>query len=397
MFIERKKKVKVVLGSLPLLSNIGNIFDDKIIDFFNEISKSIISNKVFRKYPDLVQFGFWSRKSNLEKISKNYKSNNLIIGRGIVLHIVPSNVPLNFAYSFAFGMLSGNANIIRLPSKNFTQTNLLCKIIRSLLNKNKFKNLKKLICLIKFERSDELASYFSKNVDCRLIWGGDETARVFKNYKTKLRCIDLIFPDRYSACLVDLKALEKLKLAELKILVKRFYNDCYTMDQQGCSSPQSIIWLGEKNLSLKTKFWSILKDIVEKEYQHDLPVTNKKLASIFKLAANNKGNFFYNLKNFKVAKINLNKNKKLMEKIKCHYGTFAEINIKKINELANIISDKVQTITYYGINKKNLENLIIKHNLKGVDRLVPIGRAFDMGEIWDGYDIIKSLSRTIAN
>ena len=50
------------------------------------------------------------------------------MGRGTVLHITPSNVPTNFAYSMVFGLLSGNNNIIRLPSKNFLQVKILCEI-----------------------------------------------------------------------------------------------------------------------------------------------------------------------------------------------------------------------------------------------------------------------------
>jgi len=71
--------------------------------------------------------------------------------------------------------------------------------------------------------------------------------------------------------------------------------------------------------------------------------------------------------------------------------------LKKINKLKDIISEKIQTVTYYGFIRKDLENLILKYNFNGLDRLVPIGRAFDMGEIWDGYDVIRSLSRTIGN
>ena len=43
-----------------------------------------------------------------------------------------------------------------------------------------------------------------------------------------------------------------------------------------------------------------------------------------------------------------------------------------------------------------IENFILTNNIVGVDRLVPIGRAFDIGPIWDGYDIIYSLSRIIS-
>ena len=46
--------------------------------------------------------------------------------------------------------------------------------------------------------------------------------------------------------------------------------------------------------------------------------------------------------------------------------------------------------------KKKLTNFISKNNLHGIDRMVPFGRAFDMGHIWDGFDIISSLSRKIS-
>ena len=43
------------------------------------------------------------------------------VGRGIVFHITPSNVPLNFAYSWLSGILSGNLNIVRVASKKSEQ------------------------------------------------------------------------------------------------------------------------------------------------------------------------------------------------------------------------------------------------------------------------------------
>lgn len=40
-------------------------------------------------------------------------------GRGVAFHIAPSNVAVNFAFSLAAGLLTGNANIVRLSSKPF--------------------------------------------------------------------------------------------------------------------------------------------------------------------------------------------------------------------------------------------------------------------------------------
>ena len=60
------------------------------------------------------------------------------------------------------------------------------------------------------------------------------------------------------------------------------------------------------------------------------------------------------------------------------------------------ISEKLQTVTYYGTDFDKIKKFIIKNQIKGIDRIVPIGRAFDITPEWDGVDIISTLSRTIG-
>ena len=42
-----------------------------------------------------------------------------------------------------------------------------------------------------------------------------------------------------------------------------------------------------------------------------------------------------------------------------------------------------------------IKNFINGNNPRGVDRVVPIGQSLHISLDWDGYDIIKSLSRGI--
>ena len=177
-----------------------------------------------------------------------------MLGRGTVLHITPSNVPMNFAYSYMFGILSGNNNIVRLPSRKFVQINILNKIISKILKKAKYSIIKEKTCFIRYEKSDEISNYLSKDMDARLIWGGDTTINHFKSFDTSPRCIDLTFPDRYSISIVNLDKVFRLKKEEIKNLANKFYNDCYLMDQQGCSSPQAYSGLAKKIL-LQRKFF----------------------------------------------------------------------------------------------------------------------------------------------
>ena len=388
--------LKIVFGKLIFQKESYEIFEKNIIDFISVISEEIFRNKFSRKYSDLIFFAFWCRKSNLIKISKKYINNDLILGRGTVFHIPPSNVPINFAYSLIFGLLSGNNNIVRIPSKNFIQVNILLKIILKILNIKKFIHLKKRICLIKYERSSEISSKISKFVSARLIWGGDNTINEFKKYETQTRCVDLLFPNRYSIAVININKMKKLNRQKISQLANNFFNDSYTMDQQGCSSPHAVFWVGgQKNQATKI-FWKQLGILINKKYQDDISVANKKLSIIMNDILKFKTNYNLKYKKFNLTILNSSRLGRDLEKIQCGYGNFFEAKIKNLNNLKNIISNKYQTMLFYGFEKDELKKFLLKNKLNGIDRIVPIGRAFDMGPIWDGYDIIRSLSRVIA-
>ena len=397
MSIKSSKKINLVLGNIPIKGNPTIIFEKSIINFFNEISINIKKNKRSMEYTDLMTFGFWCRKANIIKLSENYLGKNFMLGRGNVLHIAPSNVPMNFAYSFAFGMLSGNCNIVRLPSKNFKQVEILCQIISKICKKNKFKKILNKFCFIKYDKSNEISSDLSKNVDARLIWGGDETITQFKMYKTPPRCIDLSFSDRYSISVIKTSELAKLTNNERKNFVRKFYNDSYLMDQQGCSSPQAIIWICDRKKEIINKFWNILHDFVKLNYEKDLSITNKKISLIAKSAIKTNINFKTKFRDIRIVRLKTNNITPEIEKMQCHFGTFAEINIKKISDIKKLVSKKFQTVTYFGFKSVELEKIIFKNGITGIDRIVPIGRAHDIGPVWDGYDIIYTLARIVSS
>jgi hypothetical protein len=389
-------KIKLVIGKLTFSNKIYKIFDINTINFLDKVSEEIFKNKEYSKYADIIAFAFFIRKKNLIKISKEYQNKDRMIGRGTAYHICPSNMPINFAYSLVFGLLSGNNNIVRLPSKNFIQIKILCKIFYKFLKNDKFLEFNKRICLIRYDKSDEISSELSKKADLRLIWGGDHTINKFKKYPTSPRCIDLNFADRYSISIIDINKLSKLSNNNLKNIVNRFYNDSYTMDQKGCSSPQALVWVGEDKRKIKDKFFYILSKIAEKKYDNDLSVANNKISSLSLIAIKSDIDFISSYKNFNLVRIKLKKISKEIEKIQPYFGTFVEVNISNVSQLHKIISKKLQTISYFGINKKEIYDLIFKYGVLGVDRIVPIGRALDMNIEWDGYDVIRALSRIIG-
>ena len=394
MSIKMNKEIKIIIGNFNLKDGPNDVFDKDTILFLNDLSKEVLNSSICKKFPDLVSFGFWCRRSNIRKIFNNYSFFKNRMGRGTVLHITPSNVPTNFAYSMVFGLLSGNNNIIRLPSKNFIQVEVLCNILKKLSKKRIYKIIFKRLLLIKYDNSDLISSELSEIVEARIIWGGDNTVNKFKTFKTKPRCIDLAFANRYSISLIDSNKLIKLKSKNLSALAKKFYNDTYTMDQFGCSSPNSVFWLG-KNKIAKKNFWHELNKIVNDKYDLDLSGANKKITNLMNYTLGKNKGLKVNISNFSLIKL---KSKKFnfgnFENVS--FGTFVEIDLKNINHLQNYTSEKLQTITYYGTNFKSIKKFIIKNKIKGIDRIVPIGNAFDLTPEWDGIDIISTLSRTLG-
>jgi len=81
-----------------------DVFSDVTLSFLSDISKQLINSPFVRNYPDVATFAFYCRYANLKVIKMNYTSDiKLMIGRGILFHIAPGNVPVNFAYSLLAG------------------------------------------------------------------------------------------------------------------------------------------------------------------------------------------------------------------------------------------------------------------------------------------------------
>ena len=200
-------------------------YDDLLCKFLNDLSAELRSSEELVAYPDIMAFAFWCRKANIAKLKKNFEDGKARLGLGLVFHITPSNVPINFAFSFVFGLLSGNANIVRVPSKSFPQIDIICATIDRLFDSDRYGEIKTMTAFVRYEQNDKITAMFSANCNARMIWGGDVTIRGIRKLPIIERCVDIAFSDRYSFCMLDALSMIKLDAAELKRLAESFYND----------------------------------------------------------------------------------------------------------------------------------------------------------------------------
>lgn len=387
------KNVNYIIGSENIEIKPMMPYSDMVCEFLNEVSSKLMKSPVIRTYTDLSALAFWCRKGNIQKLKEKFGNNSNRLGRGLCFHIAPSNIPINSIFSYFFGLLAGNSNIVRLSSKDFPQVDFVCNLIKEVL-KN-YPQIEKRTAFVKYERSDEISETFSKIADCRMIWGGDKTIAIFKKYETKPRCTDITFPDRYSICIIDGEMVNKSSDDEMKRLAENFYNDTYLMDQNACSSPQLIYWTND-NESAREKFWNCVYDYANSKYNLQDAVCVDKYTKLCENAImyDNIGKTLTNTNLLYRSEITVLSDD--ITEIRGKGGYFYEYSLSDKNELFKVITEKYQTITYFGIDEKELLNDLVKNEIKGIDRIVPIGKAMDIDVVWDGHDLVKELSRVIS-
>lgn len=393
------KQVKIIAGQKKIKNNLFKCFDKQVIMFLSELSKEILKNPLSKNYSDLITLAFWIRNKNILKFKSYYTDKEIRYGRGLAFHITPSNIALNFVYSFVLSLLAGNSNIVRVPRKKFDQNNIFFSILKRQLEKKKFISIKNNNLFINYEPDESINNFFSKDADTRIIWGSDKTIQMFKKFETKPSCKDVVFPDRYSVSILNLKKIKRLNHKNLLNLTKKFYLDALVYDQNACTSPHLIIWVGKKNKIFPKLFWKYLNNQIKVQNLFD--ANEKKMFdkynSLCELSA-----FRKEIKKIDtIDYINISDLKYIPEdidKFRVGNGCFFEIysNEIKNNKLKN--NKKIQTITYYGFTKLQMQKLINFSNLINADRIVPVGRAIEFDRIWDGYDLIRELSKiTVVN
>lgn len=391
------KKVTYLTGAADIAENLSIVpakvpFDNLVVEYLNDVSKCLMSNRDAKAFSDVVTFAFWIRKSSVLKLKERFfDDSGNFLGKGVAFHIAPSNVPVNFAYSLVLGLLTGNANVVRVPSKEFPQVDIVISALSETLKK--YQELRAYVLCIRYERDKNVNDFFSSVADIRVVWGGDQTIAELRKSPLPPRASEITFADRISLAIIDSDSYmdidNKAKTAEA------FYNDTFFSDQNACTSPRIIIWTGNRIEEAKTLFWAEEHKIVEKKYTFQAIQGVNKLAKAFLFAAQEPGvkvedyndNLIYRVKVPRITE-------KLMD-YRDNSGYFYEYDCKDIMELVPLCNDKrCQTIGYIGDGNVILP--LIQAGIKGIDRVVPIGKTMDFDFIWDGYNLMSLMTRTIV-
>ncbi len=392
-----EKGITYLVGNAKLVSNISLVpalkpFDDNVTAFLVDVSKQLMADRKARTYSDVITYAYWIRKASLNSLKERFNSREYVrFGRGNVFHIAPSNVAVNFAYSLTASLIMGNSNIVRVPSKDFEQIEIITAAYNRALES--YESLKPYIICVRYERNEEINSIFSNGADVRIVWGGNQTISEIRKSPLPPRSSEICFADRFSIAVID--SDHYMEIEDKKKVAEDFYNDTYLTDQNACTSPRIVVWTGSKVKDAKNIFWSEEYKIVKNKYHFQSIQAVNKLTKVLEYAAITKDVRIVEHTDNLIVRVEV---PKITEELMNYFdnsGLFFEYECRNISEIEKLCNDnKCQTVSYIG--NKDLIIKLLEKGIRGIDRVVPVGKTMDFDLIWDGCNLPAVLTRIVT-
>ena len=363
-----------------------------LLAFCQALSSRLLRDPASRQFPDVMTFGYFCRKSSISKVVDALQDRDSRLGWGTLLHIAPANIPVNFAFSFLMGFLSGNNNYVRVPSTPYPQVDLIVGAIDDILADPAFEDLRPRINFFTSERDHPALVGMVRGAAGLVVWGGDATVTKFKAMNKPVSAVELYFPDRVSSAVLAASEIKGLDEDGLTKLCDRFFNDTFLVDQNACSSPSIMFWVGEDSArdAARQRFWSRFGERLAGRYDLEPVRMMDKHLDVMEMVAelerptslSERGDIIWRFDD------------KDLAGSRFRFGNFLEIDIDDINQIGTHIRSNEQTITQFGMSSHDIFEALAASG-RMVDRIVPVGDALSMSMQWDGKQVLSLLSRQV--
>ena len=225
-----------------------------------------------------------------------------------------------------------------------------------------------------------------------VVWGGDTTVAKFKAMDKPISAVELYFPDRVSSAVLAASAIQDLGENELTKLCDHFFNDTFLVDQNACSSPSMLFWVGEDRTrdASKQRFWNRFDERLAEKYQLEPVRMMDKHLDVMEMVAElerpasmpDRGDVIWRFDD------------KDLVGSRLRFGNFLEFDIDKIVQIIDHLRPNEQTITQFGMVSHDIFEALAASG-RMVDRIVPVGEALSMSMQWDGKQVLSLLSRQV--
>jgi hypothetical protein len=388
-------KIEFLVGNAEVLEKSAEtpvlpMFSVQMKCFLSDLSRELFADPRSKGYKVVLSYAYWIRSSSLQQAESRHNDVDMRLGRGLALHIAPSNVPVNFAVSMTSSALAGNISVVRLSSKHFVQADIICSAMERLLTSS-HTALRSYFCIIRYPHDPEITGWLSSMCDIRIIWGGDRTINEVRALPLPTRAIEMTFADRFSAAVIN---SDEYLVQDSKKVAEGFYTDTYYTDQNACSSPRFVIWTGNSVPEARERFWEALAELVDRDYDMQPLQAVDKYTAVCAAGMSMDGIKLISSGN-RIVRAELERLTPDVMKFKTGGGLFFEYTASSLEEIVPILTKQCQTLSLLGISVKDVKELVFRNGVRGCDRIVPLGQTMGLEFIWDGFRMIETMTRYV--
>lgn len=383
-------RITETLSARPVLP-----FSDPVLAFIDDLGRRLRSDSSVRGFPELVALGYWARQANIARLRARFDAaypSALRMPRGVAFHIAPSNVDTIFLYSLLLSMLAGNVNIVRVSSRRGDQADLLMALFGQTLSDAE-PSVRSTTAIIRYDHDRAVTDALSSIAHIRVVWGGDDTVSLIRESPLSPDGTDLIFPNKFSLAVFDADAW--LAEAQPLSVARRFANDALWFGQMACSSPRSVVWRGSADAVeiASRSFWACVEEAsAAPAYGWEPAHAVAKLLAEQGAAADGDSVQILAVPSNRVRVMRCDI-AQLERSAGIGNGFFREARVATLPEFVERARPHWQTIVSYGIDPAQWRAAIGQVCPLGIDRIVPVGSALDFDVLWDGKDLLASLTR----
>lgn len=375
------------------------IFTAATVAFVCAFARRIQQLPELRQYPELATLAHWFRPAAVEHLSRmvSAQPDEIILSRGLAFHMAPANVDVLFAYTWLLSTLAGNANIARLSQRPSPQREALVAILQALHAEDGHSDVLDRIVLVTYPHDDAITASISAQCHARIIWGGDQTVARIRAIPLAPLAIERAFPDRFGVAAFNAQAFVQVTNDELHELARRFCNDTLWFAQQACSSPRTLYWFGDETTvdQARSRFWPQVFQAATHHLDEPAALMARITDAHLMAAGDASLRLVGQLDAFPLRLIAPRADDQLREQ-QSGYGLVVEVVMERLDELADQLDDRDQTLVQYGFTAIELRQLLSTLGNRAIDRVVPLGRALDFHRVWDGSDLFDVLTRRVT-
>jgi Acyl-CoA reductase (LuxC) len=377
-------------------------FHESRIDFSEAVSRAIFRHPRSRAFPELIAVAFWLRRAAIVQMADRFaaleNAGSLRVPRGLAFHVPPTNVDTVFVYSLIASFLVGNVNLVRVsPNRSSEPVAVLCEALREVLTEDRFAAFRDELAIVSYSHESEPTAIASREADVRLLWGGDDTIDRLRAAPVRAGVHDLTFGDRFSFAVLRPEAVLDVDGPSRYELAERLFNDAYWFDQLACSSPRLLVWAGSEedvDAARRLLLDDLSRVIEARAYALGPGASVSKLTFTYGALIDRPIESVYRAGNELVV-LSLSD---LAGFDRAHPGAglFFEARVEALADLVEFVSRKDQTLTAHGFSHDELTAFARSLQGRGIDRIVRFGDALSFSSLWDGYDLLAELTRTVT-